>query len=375
MSATLELAMQLIEKASVTPDDAGCQTIISDYLKPSGFIAEVMQFEDVTNIWIRRGSDVPLFVFAGHTDVVPAGPESEWDSPPFTPTLRNNKLFGRGAADMKSSVAAMAVACKNFVNSYPEHQGSIALLLTSDEEGPAMNGTVKVIEQLQDRNETINWCLVGEPSSEQIFGDTIKNGRRGSLSGELLVKGTQGHVAYPHLAKNPVHEFAPALAELVALHWDYGNQHFPATTFQISNINAGTGASNIIPGNLRVDFNLRFSTEITEAKIKTTIKNVLNKYNLDYDINWHLSGNPFFCKPGELIQACNDAIQETINIKPKLSTGGGTSDGRFIAPTGAQVVELGPLNQSIHKVNENIDIDTLDQLTAIYQNVLERLLT
>ena len=375
MSATIELAKQFISKASVTPEDAGCQTILSNYLKSSDFNAEVMQFEDVTNLWLRRGNASPLVVFAGHTDVVPTGPEAEWDSPPFTPTIRDGKLFGRGAADMKSSIAAMAVACDRFVSANPNHKGSIAFLITSDEEGPSINGTVKVIEVLQARNESIDMCIVGEPSSSDTLGDVIKNGRRGSLSARLTVNGVQGHVAYPHFAKNPVHEFAPALSELTSLEWDAGNEFFPATTFQVSNINAGTGANNVIPGSMVVDFNLRFSTEITADEIKTKIIATLDRHHLDYEIDWHLSGNPFFCKLGELTQACEQAIQEAVNIKPELSTGGGTSDGRFIAPTGAQVVELGPVNESIHKVNECVDVDALDQLTDIYQKVLEKLLT
>jgi len=375
MSATLDLAKQLISQASVTPEDAGCQTILSDYLKAAKFKAEIMQFEDVTNLWLRRGEASPLVVFAGHTDVVPTGPEQEWDSPPFTPTIRDGQLFGRGAADMKSSIAAMAVACERFAAAHPHHGGSIAFLITSDEEGPATNGTVKVIEALQERNEAIDMCIVGEPSSSETLGDTLKIGRRGSLSANLNIKGVQGHVAYPHLAKNPVHEFSPALAELTSLQWDSGNEHFPATTFQISNIYAGTGANNVIPGNMKINFNLRFSTEITAEEIKTKIISVLDKNKLNYEINWHLSGNPFYCEPGLLTNACEQAIQETVNIKPELSTGGGTSDGRFIAPTGAQVVELGPVNESIHKVNECVDIDALDQLTDIYQRVLEKLLT
>jgi succinyl-diaminopimelate desuccinylase len=375
MSATLELAKQLIAQASITPDDGDCQKIISEFLKPSGFQAEVLQFEEVTNLWLRRGEASPLFVFAGHTDVVPTGPEEEWDSPPFTPTIRDGKLFGRGAADMKSSIAAMAVACKNYIASHPDYEGSIAFLITSDEEGPATNGTVKVIETLQTRNEAIDMCIVGEPSSSKTLGDTLKIGRRGSLSANLIVRGIQGHVAYPHLAKNPVHEFAPALAELTNLQWDAGNEHFPPTTFQISNINAGTGANNVIPGTIKIDFNLRFSTEISDQEIKTKILSVLDKYKLDYQIEWNLSGNPFYCEPGKLTQACEQAIYDIVNIKPELSTGGGTSDGRFIAPTGAQVVELGPVNESIHKVNEHIAVDALDQLTEIYQRVLEKLLT
>ncbi len=374
MSDTLELVKQLIEQVSVTPNDAECQSILADYLKPDGFNVEVMQFEDVTNLWLRRGTNTPLFVFAGHTDVVPTGPEDKWDSPPFSPTIRNNQLFGRGAADMKSSIAAMAVACKKFVNSNPKHKGSIAFLLTSDEEGPAVNGTVKVVDALQSRNENIDMCLIGEPSSNHTLGDALKIGRRGSISASLNIKGVQGHVAYPHLAKNPVHEFAPALLELTQLKWDRGNEHFPATTFQISNIKAGTGASNIIPGNKHVDFNLRFSTEITAEEIKTKVLNILDKHQLDYEIEWHLSGNPFYCKPGELTNACQQAIQETLDIKPELSTSGGTSDGRFIAPTGAQIVELGPVNKSIHKVNEHIEVDALDQLTTIYYRILEKLL-
>ena len=374
MSATLALAKQLIAQASVTPEDAECQTMLSKFLQESGFIAEILQFEEVSNLWLRRGSTAPLFVFAGHTDVVPTGPEAEWESPPFTPSIRNNKLYGRGAADMKSSIAAMAVACKEFVASNPEHRGSIAFLITSDEEGPAINGTAKVIQTLQDRNENIDWCLVGEPSSNETLGDALKIGRRGSLSANLIVKGIQGHVAYPHLAKNPVHEFAPALLELTTVEWDSGNEHFPATTFQISNIYAGTGASNIIPGSKQVEFNLRFSTEITAEEIKTKILKILDKHQLDYEIKWHLSGNPFYSEPSELSNACVQAIQETLNIMPELSTSGGTSDGRFIAPTGAQVVELGPINKSIHKVNEHIEVAALDQLTSIYYKVLEKLL-
>lgn len=375
MSATLDLAKELISKASVTPDDAGCQTILSDYLKSSDFTAEVIQCEEVTNLWLRRGNASPLLVFAGHTDVVPTGPVTEWESPPFTPSIRNGKLFGRGAADMKSSIAAMAVACERFVADQPHHQGSIAFLITSDEEGPATHGTVKVIEALQERNEAIDMCIVGEPSSSKTLGDTLKIGRRGSLSANLTITGIQGHVAYPHLAKNPVHEFSPALAELTSLEWDAGNEYFPATTFQISNINAGTGANNVIPGVMKIDFNLRFSTEITAEEIKTIIVSVLDKNKLDYEINWHLSGKPFYCEPGLLTNACERAIQETVNIKPELSTGGGTSDGRFIAPTGAQVVELGPVNESIHKVDECVDVEALDQLSDIYYKVLKKLLT
>ena len=375
MSATLELATKLIEQPSITPDDYNCQSIISKYLQVSGFQAEAMRFGNVSNLWLRRGSQAPLVVFAGHTDVVPPGQEEQWQSPPFEPTIRNNKLYGRGAADMKSSIAAMAIACEKFVQTYPNHKGSIAFLLTSDEEGPAIDGTAKVIKALQSRNENIDWCIVGEPSSSNVLGDTLKIGRRGSLSATLHVKGLQGHVAYPQLAKNPIHEFAPVLAELVAMQWDAGNEHFPATTFQVSDINAGTGVSNVIPGVLKVEFNLRFSTEITADGIKTKIEQTLKTHDLDYEIDWHLSGDPFYCKPAELARACEEVIFDTMKINPELSTGGGTSDGRFIAPTGAQVVELGPVNESIHKVDEHIDIDALDKLTTIYQKVLEKLLT
>lgn len=375
MSATLELAKKLIAQASVTPEDGDCQTIISKHLEASGFHAEPMPFGEVKNLWLRRGAQAPLLVFAGHTDVVPTGPEEQWHSPPFEPTLRDNKLYGRGAADMKSSIAAMTIACENFIRTHPQHKGSVALLLTSDEEGPAMNGTKKVIEQLQARDDCIDWCIVGEPTSSSSVGDTLKIGRRGSLSATLKIHGLQGHVAYPQQAKNPIHEFAPALVELTDLGWDTGNEHFPATTFQISNFNAGTGASNIIPGILSVEFNLRFSNEITAEDIKSKIEQLLQKHQLDYAIDWHLSGDPFYCKPEELVRACEQAIHETLNIKPELSTTGGTSDGRFIAPTGAQVVELGPVNESIHKIDEHIEVAALDQLTTVYENILKKLLT
>ncbi len=374
MSETLELTKQLISKASVTPKDAGCQDIISKYLHDSGFTTEIMQFEDVTNSWIKHGNAKPLLVFAGHTDVVPTGPEDEWNTPPFTPTIQDGTLYGRGTADMKSSIAAITVACKNFVVSNPNHNGSIALLLTSDEEGPAVNGTVKVVEALQARNEQIDMCIVGEPSSNKTLGDVIKNGRRGSLSATLHVHGVQGHVAYPTLARNPIHEFAPALHAFTQIQWDKGNEFFPPTTFQISNINAGTGAHNVIPGTLTVEFNLRFSTEITEDEIKTKIVSILNEYRLEYKIDWHLSGQPFFCKPAELTAACQQAIKDVVGVDAELSTAGGTSDGRFIAPTGAQVVEVGPINESIHKINEHIKVDDLDRLASIYEKIIEKLL-
>ncbi len=374
MSATLELVKKLIEQPSSTPDDSGCQAIVSKHLESTGFQAEPMCFGEVSNIWLRRGTQTPLLVFAGHTDVVPPGPHEQWLSHPFEPTVRDNKLYGRGAADMKSSIAAMTIACENFVQAYPNHKGSIGVLLTSDEEGPAIDGTIRVIEKLQTRDEAIDWCIIGEPTSTNIVGDTIKVGRRGSLSAAVHVKGLQGHVAYPHLAKNPIHEFSSALVELTSLEWDAGNEHFPATTFQVSNLNAGTGASNVIPGALNVEFNLRFSTEITADDIKIKIEKILKKHNLDYEIDWHLSGIPFYCKPGELANACKQAIYDTMKIKPELSTSGGTSDGRFIAPTGAQVVELGPVNESSHKVNEHIELAALDQLTNLYERVIQKLL-
>jgi len=374
MSATLELAKELIRLPSVTPEDCGCQPMICKRLQTCGFNAEVMNFGEVTNTWLRRGDRSPLLVFAGHTDVVPSGPESHWSSAPFEPSVRGDCLYGRGAADMKSSIAAMTVACENFISSHPDHSGSIALLLTSDEEGPAVNGTVKVIERLQARDERIDWCLIGEPSSVTTVGDTMKIGRRGSLCATLKVSGIQGHVAYPQASRNPVHEFAPALAELVREHWDSGNEQFPATTFQISNVRAGTGAANVIPGELEVDFNLRFSTETTPEAIQSRVREVLDQHKLDYTLDWHLAGNPFYCQPGRLVQACEQAVYETTRTRPELSTSGGTSDGRFIAPTGTQVVELGPVNESIHKVDEHIDIRQLEQLKDIYEKVLQSLL-
>ncbi len=375
MSATLELAKELIRQPSVTPEDCGCQPLISNRLEAFGFRAEAMNFGKVSNTWLRRGNQTPLLAFAGHTDVVPPGPVAHWSSAPFEPAIRDRCLYGRGAADMKSSIAAMTVACENFVRLHPNHAGSIALLLTSDEEGPAINGTVKVIEQLQARNENIDWCIIGEPTSSETVGDTLKVGRRGSLSATLNISGIQGHVAYPQTARNPIHEFAPALAELVSIRWDPGNEHFPATCLQISNVHAGTGATNVIPGELGIEFNVRFSTETTSNEIKARIQQVLDRHTLDYTLRWHLSGNPFYCKPGELVQVCEQAIHDTVQIRPELSTSGGTSDGRFISPTGAQVVELGPVNKSIHKVDEHIDISELEQLTDIYEKVLQGLLT
>ena len=375
MSDTLKLAEQLISRRSVTPEDDGCQDIIAERLAALGFKAEKMRFEDVDNIWIRRGDSEPLYAFAGHTDVVPTGPENQWQSPPFTPTIRDGYLYGRGAADMKSSIAAMVTACERFFAKHSDCKASFAFLITSDEEGPSINGTVKVIEALEARNEKIKACLVGEPSSNQTTGDVIKNGRRGSLGGHLKIIGTQGHVAYPQHAANPVHLFAPALQELTSIEWDQGNEFFPATTFQISNIKAGTGASNVIPGELEVWFNFRFSTEVTDSQLRSSVEKILDKHQLKYEIDWNLSGQPFLTPAGELVEAAKSAIREVAGIETELSTSGGTSDGRFIAPTGAQVLELGPSNATIHKVDECIKLEDIDRLSTIYERILEKLLT
>ena len=375
MSDTLALAKELIARRSVTPEDAGCQTILAQRLQALDFQIEHLRFGEVDNLWARRGNADPLFVFAGHTDVVPSGPETDWRHPPFTPTEDNGLLYGRGAADMKGSLAAMITATERFLDQHPDHRGSIAYLITSDEEGVAIDGTVKVVEWLQARNEKIDWCLVGEPTSSDKIGDVIKNGRRGSLGAVLTILGVQGHVAYPHLAKNPVHLFAPVLAELVALEWDRGNEYFPPTTFQISNVQAGTGATNVIPGELQVVFNFRFSTEVTDAELRARVETILNRHGLDYDIDWQLSGQPFLTPEGELVDASRQAIKSICGYAAELSTSGGTSDGRFIAPTGAQVVELGPLNATIHKVDEHVAITELDTLSQVYQQILGNLLT
>lgn len=375
MTATLELAKQLIARPSVTPDDHGCQAIIAERLQRLGFTIEHHRFGEVDNLWARRGSSQPLFVFAGHTDVVPSGPVDQWQYDPFTPTINGNILYGRGAADMKGSIAAMVCACEQFIERHPDHCGSIAFLITSDEEGPATEGTVKIVELLQQRHEKIDWCLVGEPTSSNTVGDVVKNGRRGSLSGDLKIIGTQGHIAYPHLADNPIHRLAPALNDLVNEKWDNGNEFFPPTSFQISNINAGTGANNVIPGSVDVLFNLRFSTEITETQIRRRIEDILDMHNLDYELTWSLSGNPFLTPEGELIDATKAAIMKVRNLDTELSTSGGTSDGRFIAPAGSQVLELGPVNASIHKIDENVDVRELEQLSDIYHEILARLLT
>lgn len=374
MSATLELARQLISRASVTPDDEGCQLLMCERLEKIGFSIEAMPFGDVANFWARRGKDGPLLAFAGHTDVVPTGPLDQWRTDPFQPTVTDGMLYGRGAADMKGSLAAMVTACESFIDTHPSHRGSIGFLITSDEEGPSVNGTVKVVETLESRHEKIDWCLVGEPSSVDTLGDVIKNGRRGSINGVLTIRGKQGHVAYPQLAANPFHLAAPALNELVAMQWDGGNGHFPPTSFQIANIHAGTGVENVIPGELEVQFNLRFSTELNEQLIKQRIHTLLDKHNLDYSIDWRLSGNPFLTPAGELVDAAKAAIRDTMALETELSTSGGTSDGRFIAPTGAQVVELGPVNATIHQVNECVSVAALDQLSSIYSKILHTLL-
>jgi succinyl-diaminopimelate desuccinylase len=373
-SPTLALAKDLISRHSVTPEDAGCQDAMIARLEAIGFTVERMRFEDVDNFWARRGDSGPLFAFAGHTDVVPTGPVMAWDHDPFGCVIEDSKLYGRGAADMKGSLAAMVTACERFIATHPDHNGSIAFLITSDEEGPSVNGTVKVIEALVARNEKIDYCLVGEPSSSERTGDVVKNGRRGSLNGILTVRGVQGHVAYPHLARNPVHESASAIAALAAETWDQGNEFFPPTTFQISNIHAGTGANNVIPGEMEVVFNFRFSTESTEDSLRERVHAILDQYKLDYAIDWSLSGHPFLTPEGALVDAARAAIKEVAGIDTQLSTSGGTSDGRFIAPTGAQVLELGPLNATIHKVNECVAVEDLDTLSSYYEKILEKLL-
>ena len=375
MSATLDLAKSLIACPSVTPDDAGCQDLMIARLEAIGFRAERLPFGAVQNFWARRGDGEPLFVFAGHTDVVPSGPLDRWDSNPFTPSLREGRLYGRGAADMKGSLAAMVTACERFVAARPDHRGSIAFLITSDEEGPSVDGTRKVMELLQRRGTRIDCCLVGEPTCEQAVGDVVKNGRRGSLCGTLTVKGVQGHIAYPHLADNPIHRFAPALAELCALEWDRGNEFFPPTSFQFSNLAAGTGADNVIPGTVNALFNFRYSTETTAEALQRRVEDVLRAQGLDYALDWRLSGEPFLTRPGELVEAARGAVREVTGREARLSTSGGTSDGRFIAPTGAQVIELGPVNATIHKVNECVDVEELEALSSIYEGVLHRLLS
>ncbi len=374
LSPTLQLATDLIRCRSVTPADDGCQQMMTERLEAIGFKVEHLRFDDVDNFWAVRGESGPILAFAGHTDVVPTGPEQQWANPPFEPRIIDGMLHGRGAADMKGSLASMVVACESFVAKHPDHSGRIAFLITSDEEGPSINGTVKVVEWLEANNTRITWCIVGEPSSTKLVGDVIKNGRRGSLGGILTVKGIQGHVAYPHLADNPIHKLAPALTELAAEHWDDGNEFFPATSFQVSNINGGTGATNVIPGTVEVVFNFRFSTELTDAILRERTEAILNKHGLNYDITWTLSGQPFLTPRGDLVNAVIAAIKSETGRDAELSTSGGTSDGRFIAPTGAQVVELGPINATIHKVNECISAADLETLTGIYEKALENLL-
>jgi succinyl-diaminopimelate desuccinylase len=372
--STLELARQLIARRSVTPQDAGCLDVIAARLEPLGFRCERIGANGVDNLWARRGAGSPLVCLAGHTDVVPTGPLEHWTSDPFTPTVRDGVLYGRGASDMKTSLAAFVAAIEAFVGEHPRHEGSIAVLFTSDEEGPAVDGTVRVVEALRDRGEKLDYCVVGEPTSEARLGDVIKNGRRGSLSGNLVVKGVQGHVAYPHLANNPVHEFGTALAELARTQWDEGNEHFPPTTWQISNINAGTGAGNVIPGELHVKFNFRFSTASTLESLQTRVVGILDRHGLKYDLEWRYDGRPFLTKPGDLVEAVARAIKSVTGVDTRLSTAGGTSDGRFLADICPQVIEFGPTNASIHKVNECIRVNDIEPLRRVYQQILVNLL-
>jgi succinyl-diaminopimelate desuccinylase len=374
MSTTLDLTCDLIARPSVTPEDHGCQTLMASRLAAVGFRTETLQFGGVTNLWARRGDAAPLLCFAGHTDVVPSGPLEEWRSDPFKPVIRDGVLYGRGAADMKSGLAAMVTATEEFVGAHAGHRGSIAFLITSDEEGPSVDGTKRVVEVLRERREKIDWCVVGEPSSDKAVGDTIKIGRRGSLSGRLTVHGVQGHVAYPQLAENPVHTLAPALAELTSRIWDSGDEFFQPTTFQISNLNAGTGAPNVIPGELKARFNLRYSPVQTVDALKKTVEDILTRHGVRYTLEWYVSGEPFYTPPGELSAAAVEAVRAITGAAPKLSTGGGTSDGRFIAPLGAQVIELGVTNATIHKVNECVRIEEIDLLHRMYRGLLARLL-
>lgn len=375
MSETLDLTIDLVTRPSVTPEDSGCQDILIERLEKIGFDVEKVRIKKVKNFWARRGTEGPLLVFAGHTDIVPPGPPSEWSSAPFQPEIREGYLYGRGTADMKGSLAAMITACEKFIETHPDHQGSIAFLITSDEEGPAINGTVKVVEKLKKRQEKIDWCIVGEPTSDAKVGDVVKNGRRGSLGCNLTVNGIQGHIAYPHLAENPIATFAPALTELCNTTWDEGNASFPPTSFQVSNINAGSGVTNVIPGALDVIFNFRFSTAVTELELRERVEGILKKHKVKFDIDWVLSGEPFLTESGVLLEATQEAIKEVTGITTELSTSGGTSDGRFIATLGCQVLELGPVNATIHKVNECVNVDDLDILSEIYFTTMRNLLT
>jgi succinyl-diaminopimelate desuccinylase len=375
MKGTLELTCDLMARASVSPTDGGCQALMSERLRALGFNIENLRFGNVDNLWARRGAEGPVFCFAGHTDVVPPGPLEEWKSDPFEPSVRDGMLYGRGAADMKSGLAAMVTACEEFIGRHPRHRGSIAFLITSDEEGPSVDGTRRVVEVLEGRGERIDWCLVGEPSSEDVLGDTLKIGRRGSLSGRLTVHGVQGHIAYPQLADNPIHALAPALTELASRTWDQGNRHFQPTSFQMSNIAAGTGAPNVIPGELKARFNLRFSTEQTVEMLQAAVERILREHGVKYSVDWFISGYPFLTVPGTLSQAASQAVAEELGVTPKLSTGGGTSDGRFIAPMGAQVIELGVVNATIHKANESVKVEDIERLKRAYRRTLEILLT
>ncbi len=373
-SPTLALAMDLVSRPSVTPLDHGCQELMLARLEACGFSVERLKFDDVDNFWAVHGSDGPIFCFAGHTDVVPTGPVEQWTNLPFTPVIKDGLLFARGSADMKGSLAAMVVAAEQFVAEYPEHPGRLAFLITSDEEGIAINGTMRVVQWLEEHHIIPQWCLVGEPSSSEKCGDTIKNGRRGSLGCSMTIKGLQGHVAYPHLASNPIHLANPAINELINEVWDKGNQYFPPTSFQISNVSSGTGATNVIPGDIKMLFNFRFSTEVTEVQLRQRVEDILDKHGLNYSMEWRLSGEPFLTATGLLVDVATQCIEEVTGLKTLLSTAGGTSDGRFIAPMGTEVVELGPLNSSIHRVDEHVSIDDLEKLTKIYQKIVSQLL-
>jgi len=375
MSKTLDLAQDLIARRSVTPEDLGCQELLISRLEPLGFKIERMRFGDVDNFFARRGTASPLLVFAGHTDVVPTGPVDQWHTPPFEPTIKDGMLYGRGAADMKTSLAAFITSIEEFVARHPDHQGSIGLLITSDEEGIATHGTVKVVETLKARGELIDYCIVGEPTSSKVVGDMIKNGRRGSLSGKLVVKGVQGHIAYPHLVKNPIHLVAPAIKELADTVWDSGNEYFPPTSWQISNMNGGTGATNVVPGEVTILFNFRFSTASTAEGLRERVHAILDKHELEYDLQWELSGKPFLTPKGTLVEAISAAIETAFGVTPELSTSGGTSDGRFIADIARQVVEFGPLNATIHKLNECVGVADIEPLKDAYRLTMETLLT
>lgn len=374
MSNVLQLTQDLIARPSVTPEDAGCQELLIEYLEPTGFHIERLPFGDVTNLWARHGNSGPLLCLIGHTDVVPPGPLEEWTSDPYKPEIRNGYLYGRGAADMKAAIAAMTIACQRFVKENPDHPGSVALLITSDEEGVAVNGTVKVAEHLQQNQVNIDYCLVCEPSCVSQFGDTIKIGRRGSLHGHLKVHGKQGHIAYPQIADNPIHRAAAAIAELVNVEWDKGNEHFPPTSFQISNYNAGTGADNIIPGVAHIDFNFRYCPISTEQALRHGVEQILDKHKLRYDLQWTSGGAPFYTEGGRLLDATVTAVRDVIGIEPELATTGGTSDGRFIAPLGADVIELGPVNETIHQIDECVKVDDLETLVTAYENIIKQVL-